>query len=264
MVYLSRINEISTTQIKNDFKVIAFEANPELIEYNKIKFRDEIKNGQLVIIEGAIVDVKNEDNYKVKFYVNKDKSIWGTVCEDWDLRNEHLGTSSEVIEVNSVDFSEVLKEYGAPYYMKIDIEGADLICLKTLLAFNVKPDFISIESNKLSFKALKYEFELLRKLGYNYFKAVNQKKVNKQKLTVQSLDGKEFSPSFKWGSSGAFGEDLKGVWLNEKKTLLKYRYIFLKYKLFGDYGLLTSITSQIPIIRRLTRVGWYDTHAKRG
>jgi hypothetical protein len=33
-----------------------------------------------------------------------------------------------------------------PYYLKIDIEGADLLCLKALEKFEEKPKYISIEA----------------------------------------------------------------------------------------------------------------------
>ena len=56
--------------------------------------------------------------------------------------------NSEIIYVNEVDFSECLRRYGIPYYLKIDIEGMDLHCCRVLLNFGEKPNYISIESEK--------------------------------------------------------------------------------------------------------------------
>ena len=50
-------------------------------------------------------------------------TFWGTVVPEWAHRNKWLGSESEIIEVSTVDFSECLKQFGVPYYLKIDIEG---------------------------------------------------------------------------------------------------------------------------------------------
>ena len=41
-----------------------------------------------------------------------------------------MGTHNKSIEVNAVDFSKCLETYGIPYYMKIDIEGAEMQAFK--------------------------------------------------------------------------------------------------------------------------------------
>ena len=64
-------------------------------------------------------------------------------------------------------------KYGIPYYLKIDIEGMDSVCLEALLDFSEKPDYISIESEKISFKKLKEEYLLFKALGYYKFKAIS-------------------------------------------------------------------------------------------
>ncbi len=42
--------------LKKGFDVVAFEANPDLVKHCKERFINEIQTGQLVIVEGAIVD----------------------------------------------------------------------------------------------------------------------------------------------------------------------------------------------------------------
>ncbi len=194
--------------LKKGFNVIAVEANPQLVESCKNKFASEIANGSLVIVQGAIVP-RNCKEKIVKFYQNE-LTVWGTICEDWALRNEKLGKHSKVIEVETIHFSEILAKYGIPHYLKIDIEGVDTTCLEELIAFNEKPNYISIESNKVSFKQLKAEFELFEKLGYSSYKVINQRYAALQKEPLNTKEGKYSNHEIKFGSSGLFGADLPG------------------------------------------------------
>ncbi len=258
--------------LKKGFNVIAFEANPHLIKNCKERFAEEIKSGKLIIVEGAIVDFGTNIDRRgsVKFFRNNNKSVWGTVVASWAKRNEILGTSNEVIEVPVVNFTRCLQKYGIPHYLKIDIEGMDMFCLKSLLDFDEKPGYVSIESDKKSFKALKEEFELFEKSGYSSFKIVNQASVSSQKEPKNSEEGKSCNYSFLYGSTGLFGKDLPNKWKGKILAINYYRKIFLWYKLFGDYGWLKKKNilskSLLKVIRKIkpniTKPRWYDTHAK--
>lgn len=63
--------------LKKGFKVIAFEAEPNLAAKCRNRFTSDIENGKLVIIEGAIIEFTSEKSKSstVKFFKNKDKSI---------------------------------------------------------------------------------------------------------------------------------------------------------------------------------------------
>ena len=62
--------------LKKGFRVIAFEADPELVEYCNQKFADEIRNEQLVIVSGAILPHNDAGKLpqSVKFYKNTKNS----------------------------------------------------------------------------------------------------------------------------------------------------------------------------------------------
>lgn len=254
--------------LKKGFKVVGFEANPDLVKLCKERFVNEINANQLKIVEGAIVETENTKENIVLFYRNLDDSVWGTVVEDWADRNERLGTSNEIIEVSTVNFFDCLRNYGIPYYLKIDIEGMDTVCLKALLNFRNKPDYVSIESEKVSFITLREEFCLLSKLGYNKFQVINQANITSIKEPQNSIEGKYSGHSFSFGSSGPFGKDLPYRWKTLSQVLMQYRWIFLAYKLFGD----SSKLRRLFVIRIFNRVlskllqqpipGWFDTHAK--
>ena len=252
--------------LNKGFKVIGFEADPELIVFCKSRFKNEITKKRLIIVEGAIVD--KISNSKVKFYKNTANTVWGTILPEWAERNKMDKATSEITYVNEVDFSECLKKYGVPYYLKIDIEGMDVHCCETLLNFNEKPNYISIESEKKNFNLLINEISLFKKLGYDKFKIIQQDGISKQKENENTIEGKYVNCNFVEGSSGLFGSDLPGEWLSESQAINKYKKIFFYYKLFGDYSILRKFIITrllLKLFRKFTGIpcpGWYDTHAK--
>ena len=248
------------------FDVVAFEADPNLVQFAKQRFKREIEQKRLIIIEGAIVP----ENFtkKVKFYRNKKNSVWGTVVKDWANRNEADEAYSISIDINPVNFKESLNKFGVPYYLKIDIEGMDLVCCEALLSFNDKPSYISIESEKVNFESLKKEFNLLDELGYDSYKIIQQGSISKQKEKKPSLEKKFLGYKFLEGSSGLFGNDLPGDWINKEKALKIYEKIFIFYKIFGDKSFLRrSLLTKyfLKAFCKLTKIplpGWHDTHAR--
>ena len=262
--------------LRKGFRVISFDANPDLIAACRAKFADYIYSGQLTLIEGAILDPVSTGKTpeRVPFFVNEVGSVWGTVSRDWAVRNATEGNPSHLIEVDAVDFREVLQRYGIPRYMKVDIEGCDTICLKALAFFQQRPDFLSIESNKVSFKALRRELDLFTQLGYTHFQAVEQSAVPSQRVPATPLEGRFCQHTFPADASGLFGAELPGKWRSKAQLLSKYRWIFLGYKLLGEGGALYklrgsySATLRRWIARLISRQtgaavpGWYDTHAR--
>lgn len=250
--------------LKKGFRVIAFEANPENAEFCRKEFSVAIESGKLIIVEGAIVD--EEFSKKVKFYRNIDHSLWGSTSVDWAYRNEVMGTNNEIIEVKSVNFVECLEKYGIPFYLKADIVGSEMVCLRAMLEFENKPDYLSIRSEKVIFNNLLQEFHLLQELGYHQFKAVQQDVTNWQVQLNPNNGNKTYT--FQEGASGPFGEETRGKWKSYEEILKEYRRIFVLYWLFGDYSYLIQTEKGKYFITQLERVvrrplpGWYDTHAK--
>lgn len=256
--------------LKKGFRVVGFEADPNLAAHCRRRFSNEVESGKLLVVEGAIVEVLSGEakGKTIKFHKNKDRSIWGTVADNWAERNKSLGTAIETIEVPVVDFSEYLEKSGIPHYLKIDIEGMDAVCLRALMDFEPKPDFVSIESEKISFDKLVEELNLLTELGYTRFKAIQQRGVSHQIEPNPSKEQCYVGYRFQEGSSGLFGEDLPYQWKGYEQVLNEYKLIFLQYKLFGDYGKLRKYFVGKVFIKILSMLlrrripGWYDTHAK--
>ena len=62
--------------------------------------------------------------------------------------------------------NDLLNTYGIPYYIKIDIESYDTICLESLYNLKILPKYISCEASSLM------NLEILKKLGYKNFKLI--------------------------------------------------------------------------------------------
>jgi FkbM family methyltransferase len=253
--------EDSEFYLKKGFSVVAIEANPDLAESIRTRFAEEINSGRLTVIGAAIARTAGA----VEFFANRVNSVWGTIERKWADRNKSLGAPSEIRQVAAVMFDSVLSEHGIPYYLKVDIEGADLLCLEALKKFSDRPKYISIESEKIRWRDLRYEFELLQSLGYDRFKVSNQGTVPGQSPPEPSLEGRYVAHDFAEGSSGLFGDELPGEWLTASGAIKAYRRIFVGYLLFGDNTIGQKVLKRTPLLRRYRHLflpSWYDTHAR--
>ncbi|MGH2906343.1 MAG: FkbM family methyltransferase [Solirubrobacterales bacterium] len=244
------------------FRVVAFEADPSLAQQCRERFANEIDGGRLTIVEGAITD---DPGGKVKFFGSPSISEWGTTDGEWVARRAQR-TDFVEITVDAVDFPAVVREYGVPHFLKIDIEGADRLCLETLGEFAARPRFVSIESEKFSAEALQGEFELFETLGYKRFAVMQQARISGRMLRTSDRLGRPLEYRFEDGASGAFGVDV-GPWLDRDGAERRYRRIFRAYRLFGEDSWIRRFRIGRIVLARLPKVtgrsmpGWYDTHA---
>jgi FkbM family methyltransferase len=252
--------------LRKGFRVAAIEADPTLARAARRRFSKEIEIGRLHIFEGAVA----EGSGTTPFYQNE-ISVWGTIFESRAEQNrkKRSGADSTIIEVPILDIDAIFKITGIPHYLKLDIEGGEYVVLNALLEFSSVPNYISVESEKVSFNKLLSELKILKALGYNRFKAVQQASIPGLVLSTTDLAGRELIYKFELHSSGPFGKDLSGRWLTYFEVCLRYLWIFFLYRLFGDNGLLFKIRGgrrlHSILIRLTGRIfpGWYDTHAMR-
>jgi FkbM family methyltransferase len=258
------LGEDSAYYLKTGFRVVGFEASPELADACRRRFAAEIARGRLTIVAGAITDT---DAPTTTFYEHTVSSTWGTIEAAWAERNAPYG-EIRAREVPTVRFADHLRETGIPYYMKVDIEGADRHCFEALSAFSNRPTYVSLESEKTDFNALLDELELLESLGYDRFAAVQQQYVERRPITTRDLAGRPITHTFEPDASGPFGRDVKAPWEDRAAIVARYRRVFRYYRLIGD----SSLVCRMRITRRLLREissrtgtplpGWYDTHAR--
>lgn len=252
--------------LKKGYRVVGFEAEPRNVELCRERFADAVADGRLIIVDGAITEnpYSHGDERTARFFRAEGHSPWGATSEEWAQRNTIFGTEMEAIDVKAIDFAAAMAEHGVPHYLKADIVGSEVICLRAMRQFEHKPDYLSIRSEKLIFAKLEYEFDLLEELGYGSFKAVKQD----FERVRETLPGSSELYEFEDGASGPFGEHTIGRWTTREAVLKDYHNVFVKYWLFGDYSYMIQTKRGRKFISTLERIlrrsipGWYDTHAR--
>src|SRR5260370_40730342 len=154
--------------LKKGFKVVAFEAGPDLVAHCRDHFQQPVADHRLRIIEGAVAPEAAGE--RIAFYKNLQKSEWGTIDQRWVERNEKVGTRSVKIEVGRVDLAEMFSTHGIPFYLKIDIEGADHLVLDELWRCADRPRYIPRGAEECACSQLAYDLTLLRRLAHGISK----------------------------------------------------------------------------------------------
>ena len=263
--------EDSDFYLRKGFRVIAVEASEKLYASILDKFRDHPKRADLTLVNYAITE---QDGQLITFYENTEKSVWGTVFDTWNERNEKLHSGSTKSTVRTIRLDTLIRQQLEASdnieYIKIDIEGADMMAIKSLADIQQRPRFISLESEKISWPGLMEEFNVLTELGYSKFKIIDQSKIPSQQCPNPSKEGDYIDYKFTTGSSGLFGDELPGEWLSLEEAIKAYKKIFVRYKYFGDYGIFNNKyfmkNRYLKKVMKLfnlhfPHVGWYDTHA---
>ena len=217
------------------FRVVAIEPNPGLVASATERFRRQIEMGRLTIVN---VGVAAEEGAR---------PLWVCLTDD---RLSALGSAEartdavREIMVPCRKFRSILDEHGVPYYVKIDIQGNDRLCVEALDHGDL-PKFLSIEF-ALSDMPL---VALMHERGFKRFKCISQthflplqlppvaearwiqhverlsrtrnifvrvfrrldgrRWIERQFMRPRLRDGWIFPPS----SSGPFGDRLPGRWL---------------------------------------------------
>lgn len=206
--------------------VVAVEANPVLTSQIRKRFADEIASGKLVVENCVLADAPSAE--KVPFYVHKTNHVLSTFP-----RPEGAAINQfEEIQLYPRTPSSIIKYYGAPYYVKIDIEHFDANILREILLNDIRPVYVSAEMHHIEVFAL-----LVAALEYRSFKLVDGRsvKVKYNAHTIETVNGP--SPySFPSHSAGPFGNDITGPWMTADNI----------FKIIAKSGL-----------------GWKDIHASR-
>jgi FkbM family methyltransferase len=161
--------------LKKGFRVVAVEANPALCVGLRQRFAEQIADGRFILVEKAIAEKAGE----VEFYVNEVEDIRSTIRAGHVERANALGRPSTKIVVPSITFSTLIEEFGVPYFMKADTEGADLLCVEGLAHVAERPTFLSTEYPLTLTEQIR-ELLLLRKLGFKRFQLIDQLSVPSQ------------------------------------------------------------------------------------
>jgi FkbM family methyltransferase len=209
-------------------RVVGVEANPALCEATAKRFPKNIADGTLRIVNCAV------HNYEgtADFFVHSQYDVLSTLTPEAVHRTDiELHWSRVRVAVRRA--SSIIREYGEPFFVKLDVEFVDQIVLQDLLEHAITPPYISAESQVIDV------YYFLVSMGYEKFKLVDGETVHVKfhDHPITRVDGERTKFDFREHSSGPFGEDVPGPWID--KTML-----------------LDELMK--------TGLGWKDIHAKRG
>ena len=142
-------------------KVVAVEANPRLVQRGEQRFGAEIKSGRLTVVHAAI----STDTTPVELTVSADDLGASSMFHDRVADRQPAGSFT----APGLPILDLMKQYGVPEYMKVDIEGADRFCVLHL-ARDTRPRYLSFEIGPDVDELLEH----VRSIGYTRFKIINQ------------------------------------------------------------------------------------------
>ncbi len=261
--------------LASGYDVVAVEANPVLCEAAGERFRTEIAAERLTVRNIGIAEAAGE----LEFWVS-DHSDWSSFQKEHATR---AGAAASPILMPTVAFADLLGQYRAPLYVKVDIEANDSMCVRDLARCSAPPPYFSFEGH-LNAAA---DVDLLAGLGYTSFKCIRQidwceitpenmdRQASIRKLIAhsgrvpgvgnpvrqlyyraylrqlrhgaRSVNGWKFAP----GSSGPLGRDLPGRWLSRDEVLAVW-----EHRLAQEQAMRAGATDGLG--------EWFDIHAASG
>lgn len=239
------LGEDSAFYLHKGYKVIGVDGSPSSVAHAGVKFKQVIDEGRLIMVNKAVTETGEG---AVDFYLSE-KADWNST------RSEIAGRENQKYEkvvVETTTLRALFDVYGVPYYCKIDIEGNDLQALRSLSGDRDLPAYISCETEcsgdneVVSEEEALETLEVLRELGYNRFKLVDQYdlgvlskkpyykvdvdqpgvlfRVSRKMLQMVGYNLRHSSIleklsqrhgfKFEQGCSGPFGEELEGKWIS--------------------------------------------------
>lgn len=158
----SHLGYWSLKNLVNVDKIVAVEASN--ITYKLLQTNLAHKSDQIIKLNYAVGDF----NLPFINFYQADNMLLSTTNLDWitNPSNRFYQTSFEVIKAPTITLDTLIKEYGVPELIKIDVEGGELECLKSLTQKTPMITFEwASETKESTFQCLSY----LQQLGYTDF-----------------------------------------------------------------------------------------------
>lgn len=182
--------------------VVAVEANPSLVEQLETRFQEEIASGRLTLVNCVVTP--GEVQGEVDFYIHRE---W-TVLSQFDKPDNEQDFKK--VSLPSRSICDLLRQYGDPFFVKLDVEHLDAALLEAMFLEGFRPPFISAEAHNAEV------FAMLAGPGrYRSFNLVNGPtiEVEFKNHRIHDRDGADRTMSFVEHSAGPFGDDLPGPWM---------------------------------------------------
>jgi FkbM family methyltransferase len=233
--------------LKEGFNVVAIEADPVLCEKGAKRFQQEVNDGRLKILNIGVSDQEGT----FPFYVNLTLNQWSSFSPEMGMKKGKYKT----LQIKATRFENILKEYGTPFYLKIDIEGFDTYCVAALDPADL-PQYLSCEGQEIDVLNQMYA------LGYRKFKIIDQFYAHRSlnisdaanplhywyyfiRFSVLKRIKSFYKIKFPKDSSGPFGEKAFGPWMTYEQVAELYNKFY----------------NSRPGHKPLNPKSWFDFHA---
>lgn len=186
--------------LKSD-KAVGVEANRSLCELVERRFPKEIETDRLTVLYVALAE--DDTRGTIPFYLHKTNHVLSQLPRPAADQLENF----EMVEVACRTPASIVREFGEPSYIKIDVEHFDLAVLENLFDGGIFPPEVSAESHSADI------FACLVANGYTSFNLVDGASVAMRygRATVATAEGPR-TFGFKAHSAGPFGEDILTPW----------------------------------------------------
>lgn len=144
-----------------NLKMIVVEANPSLCDFLQSKYANR---HNITVLNTVMSRVHNED---VSFYLSNADTI-STAALDW-IHNSRFSkdyTWSEPLKIKSTSLDHLIRTYGEPDLIKVDVEGYEL---EVLSGLTKKTSEICFEWAEEQYDNINKIAEHLQSLGYTEF-----------------------------------------------------------------------------------------------
>jgi len=276
----ANVGQDTAFYLSQGYRALAVEADPILAESLRNKFAREVLAGRLTILNVGI----GAKEGLADFWICEEKPEFSSFHRAIAARDSY---SHKCIQVPVLPFAAVVERFGVPYYLKIDIEGNDRLCLDALSPSSLPP-YLSVESEcpldekNASVEDGVWTVQQLYGLGYRKFKLIDQHTfcalswppslhygvdvlarralnllpatsrpgldfISRHLVTWRRLE-KRFRREFPMGSSGPWGEDTPGKWISYPEAERAYRRYRTRHFLLTQGAKFYSF--------------WCDWHAK--
>jgi len=213
------------------FDVVGVEADPITFSTLEARFQQEIASKRLTLVHAAASARGGET---VEFWRNDTHQGLSSTYKDGQASE---GGRQTKYDVKTVSWRELRLVRHVPYYLKLDVEGAETPFLQSMFGAAELPQYISVEAHSFS------PVQLVFDLGYRRFKLVSQTILHTFEIPDPSLEGDLVSQPNWHHASGPFGQELPGEWV--------------------DFEVFQNLYEAVDLLRRhrTAQHTWFDCHA---
>ena len=155
----AHLGEKSKQFLRKNLRTIMLEPLPECVEHLKLVFSN---NKNIEIIQKAV----GQKSGKMLLEVNTKNPTISTMAKRWKSGRFSKEKWDKKIEVEMTTLDELIKVYGVPNYIKVDVEGFEL---EVLLGLTQKVGIISFEFSSEFFDHAITCLDHLNKFNYTEY-----------------------------------------------------------------------------------------------